>query len=213
MPNVRQRDFNLPDPDPIAYLPFRTDPRGFMTLLVRSQGDPKAMTPILREEVRAADHLGLRLEFLDEQAADGLPLGFRIGLAFQRKLGAGLFGGEGFILQKLEGQGLVFVHSGGTVFEKQLAAGETLRVDTGCLVAFETQVNYDIQMVPGIKTAIFGGEGLFFAALTGPGHIWLQTLPFSRLAGRVLSSLPRGVSGRKGEGSILGGLGNLLDGS
>lgn len=138
--------------------------------------------------------------------------GISVGLAFQRKLGSGLFGGEGFILQKLEGQGLAFVHSGGTVFEKQLAAGETLRVDTGCLVAFETTVNYDIQMVPGIKTAIFGGEGLFFAALTGPGHIWLQTLPFSRLAGRVLSSLPRGTGGRKGEGSILGDIGDLVMG-
>lgn len=138
--------------------------------------------------------------------------GISVGIAFQRKLGTGLFGGEGFILQKLEGDGLAFVHSGGTIVERQLAAGETLRVDTGCLVAFEAGVQYDIQMVPGIKTAIFGGEGLFFAALTGPGKIWLQSLPFSRLAGRVLSALPRGVGGRKGEGSILGGLGDLIGG-
>lgn len=138
--------------------------------------------------------------------------GISVGIAFQRKLGAGLFGGEGFLLQKLEGDGLAFVHSGGTVFEKLLAAGETLRVDTGCLVAFESTVNYDIQMVSGIKTAIFGGEGLFYAALTGPGRIWLQSLPFSRLAKRVLSAIPRGLKGRKGEGSILGDLGELVMG-
>ena len=138
--------------------------------------------------------------------------GIAVGIAFQRKLGAGLFGGEGFILQKLEGDGLAFVHSGGTVVERELAAGETLRVDTGCLVAVESQVGYDIQTVPGIKTAIFGGEGLFFAALTGPGKVWIQSLPFSRLAGRVLSALPRGTSGRKGEGSILGDLGDVLMG-
>jgi uncharacterized protein (TIGR00266 family) len=138
--------------------------------------------------------------------------GISVGIAFQRKLGAGLFGGEGFILQKLEGDGLAFVHSGGTVLQKDLAAGETLRVDTGCLVAFETTVNYDIQMVSGIKTAVFGGEGLFYAALTGPGRIWLQSLPFSRLAGRVIASIPRGTGGRKGEGSILGDLGDMVMG-
>ena len=138
--------------------------------------------------------------------------GISVGIAFQRKLGAGLFGGEGFLLQKLEGDGLAFVHSGGTVFEKQLAAGETLRVDTGCLVAFESTVNYDIQMVKGIKTMFFGGEGLFYASLTGPGKIWLQSLPFSRLAKRVLAAIPRGTGGRKGEGSILGDLGDLVMG-
>ena len=138
--------------------------------------------------------------------------GISVGIAFNRKLGAGLFGGEGFILQKLEGQGIAFVHSGGTIMSRQLAPGETLRVDTGCLVAFETTVSYDIQFVSGVKTAIFGGEGLFFASLTGPGRIWLQSLPFSRLAGRVLSALPRGVAGRKGEGSILGDLGDLIGG-
>jgi uncharacterized protein (TIGR00266 family) len=138
--------------------------------------------------------------------------GISVGIAFQRKLGAGLFGGEGFLLQKLEGDGLAFVHSGGTVFEKLLAAGETLRVDTGCLVAFESTVNYDIQMVKGIKTAFFGGEGLFYASLTGPGRIWLQSLPFSRLAKRVLAAIPRGAGNRKGEGSILGDLGELVMG-
>lgn len=138
--------------------------------------------------------------------------GVAVGIAFQRKLGAGLFGGEGFILQKLEGDGLAFVHSGGTVVERELKPGETLRVDTGCLVAFESRVGYDIKTVPGIKTAIFGGEGLFFAALTGPGKIWIQSLPFSRLAGRVLSALPRGVAGRKGEGSVLGDFGDILMG-
>jgi uncharacterized protein (TIGR00266 family) len=134
--------------------------------------------------------------------------GIAVGIALNRKLGAGLFGGEGFILQKLEGDGLAFMHSGGTLFTKVLAPGETLRVDTGCIVAFETTVNYDIQMVPGIKTAFFGGEGLFFAALTGPGKIWLQSLPFKRLAKQVLSAIPRS----KGEGSALGGLGGLVMG-
>ncbi len=134
--------------------------------------------------------------------------GISVGIALNRRLGSGLFGGEGFILQKLEGDGLAFLHSGGTIFTRQLAPGETLRVDTGCLVAFETTVTYDIQMVPGIKTAFFGGEGLFYAALTGPGMIWLQSLPFKRLAKQVLSAIPR----NKGEGSALGGLGDLIMG-
>ena len=134
--------------------------------------------------------------------------GIAVGIALNRRLGSGLFGGEGFILQKLEGDGLAFLHSGGTIFSRQLAPGETLRVDTGCLVAFETTVTYDIQMVPGIKTAVFGGEGLFYAALTGPGMIWIQSLPFKRLAKQVLSAIPR----NKGEGSALGGLGDLIMG-
>jgi uncharacterized protein (TIGR00266 family) len=134
--------------------------------------------------------------------------GIAVGIALNRRLGSGLFGGEGFILQKLEGDGLAFLHSGGTIFTRQLAPGETLRVDTGCLVAFETTVTYDIQMVPGIKTAIFGGEGLFFASLTGPGKIWLQSLPFKRIAKQVLSAIPR----NKGEGSALGSLGDLIMG-
>lgn len=139
--------------------------------------------------------------------------GISVGIALNRKLGAGLFGGEGFILQKLEGDGLAFVHSGGTILTRQLAPGETLRVDTGCIVAFETTVNYDIQMVKGVKSIIFGGEGLFYATLTGPGRIWLQSLPFSRLAKKVLSSVPRATGGNQvGEGSVLGGLGGLIMG-
>ncbi len=134
--------------------------------------------------------------------------GISVGIALNRRLGSGLFGGEGFILQKLEGDGLAFLHSGGTILSRNLAPGETLRVDTGCLVAFETTVTYDIQMVSGIKTAFFGGEGLFYAALTGPGTIWLQSLPFKRLAKQVLSAIPR----NKGEGSALGGIGNILMG-
>lgn len=138
--------------------------------------------------------------------------GVSVGIAFQRKIGAGLFGGEGFILQKLEGDGLAFVHAGGTVVERDLGAGETLRLDTGCLVAFERQVDYDIQTVPGIKTALFGGEGLFFASLTGPGKVWIQSLPFSRLASRVYAAAPQTGGTRKGEGSVLGGLGGLVMG-
>jgi uncharacterized protein (TIGR00266 family) len=138
--------------------------------------------------------------------------GISVGIELQRRLGAGLFGGEGFILQKLEGDGLAFIHAGGAVVSRELAAGETLRLDTGCLVAFESSVAYDIQMVKGIKTFLFGGEGLFFAALTGPGKIWIQSLPFSRLAGRVLSAVPRGGKTRRGEGSILGDLGEMFMG-
>ena len=135
--------------------------------------------------------------------------GVQIGIAFQKRIGVGLFGGEGFIMQRLTGDGWTFVHAGGTVHALELAAGETLRVDTGCLVALQPSVDYDIQYVGGIKTALFGGEGLFYARLTGPGKVWLQSLPFSRLADR----LQRAATGwRKEEGSILGGLGNLLDG-
>lgn len=136
--------------------------------------------------------------------------GVSIGIELQRKLGAGFFGGEGFIMQKIEGDGLAFVHAGGAICEKVLQPGEMIRVDTGCLVAMTQGIDYDIEMVKGIKTAIFGGEGLFFATLRGPGKVWIQSLPFSRLADRVLSASRAG--GRKEEGSILGGLGNLLDG-
>lgn len=138
--------------------------------------------------------------------------GVAVSIAFQRKLGAGLFGGEGFILQKLEGDGCAFVHAGGTIVQRELDPGETLRLDTGCLVAFESTVNYDIQMVPGIKTALFGGEGLFFASMTGPGKVWVQSLPFSRLASRVFAAAPQTGGKRKGEGSVLGGLGDLMMG-
>lgn len=136
--------------------------------------------------------------------------GVSVGIEFQRKLGTGFFGGEGFIMQKIEGDGLAFVHSGGLVIERDLAPGEVLRLDTGCLVAMTASVDYDIEFVKGVKTALFGGEGLFFATLRGPGKVWVQSLPFSRLADRVLSASR--YSGRKDEGSLLGGLGNLLDG-
>ena len=138
--------------------------------------------------------------------------GVSIGIAFQRRLGAGLFGGEGFIMQRLTGDGLAFVHAGGTLHERTLGPGETLRVDTGCIVAFERSVDYDIKLVGGVKTALFGGEGLFFATLRGPGRIWLQSLPFSRLAGRIVAAAPQTGRGGKGEGSVLGGLGRLIDG-
>jgi uncharacterized protein (TIGR00266 family) len=137
--------------------------------------------------------------------------GVSIGIAFTKKFGAGLFGGEGFILQRLQGDGLAFIHAGGTIYQRDLAEGEMLRVDTGCIVAFQPSVAYDIQYVGKIKTALFGGEGLFFAALRGPGTIWLQSLPFSRLAGRIYSAAPQRGGGRE-EGSLLGGLGRLIDG-
>ncbi|PAW66729.1 MAG: TIGR00266 family protein [Opitutia bacterium Tous-C1TDCM] len=138
--------------------------------------------------------------------------GVSVGIAFQRKLGAGLFGGEGFIMQRLTGDGWAFIHAGGTLYERTLAPGEILRVDTGCIVAFQPTVDYDIQMVGGIKTALFGGEGLFFATLRGPGKIWLQSLPFSRLAGRIIAAAPQTGRGGREEGSLLGGLGRRLDG-
>ena len=138
--------------------------------------------------------------------------GVSIGIEFQKRLGAGLFGGEGFIMQKLEGDGQVYIHAGGTTVERQLAAGEMLKVDTGCLVAMTRSVEYDIQFVGGIKNTLFGGEGLFFASLRGPGHVWIQSLPFSRLADNIIAAAPRAGGKGKEEGSILGGLGRLLDG-
>jgi uncharacterized protein (TIGR00266 family) len=138
--------------------------------------------------------------------------GVALGVAFQKKIGVALFGGEGFIMQKLEGNGMTFVHAGGTIIEKELQAGETLRVDTGCLVALTQTVQYDIEFVGGVKSAIFGGEGFFFATLRGPGHVWLQSLPFSRLAGRIHEAAPQNNAGfsTQGEGSVLGALGSLL---
>jgi uncharacterized protein (TIGR00266 family) len=132
--------------------------------------------------------------------------GVSIGIAFQKRLGVGLFGGEGFIMERLQGDGYAFVHAGGTLLERTLVPGEILRVDTGCIVAFQPSVQYDIQMVGGIKSALFGGEGLFFATLSGPGRVWLQSLPFSRLAGRIYAAAPQ-RGGAREEGSILGGLG------
>lgn len=134
--------------------------------------------------------------------------GVSVGIAFQKKLGVGLFGGEGFIMQKLEGDGFAFIHAGGMLTEKNLAPGELLRVDTGCIVALQPSVSYDIEYIGKIKSALFSGEGFFFATLRGPGKIWLQSLPLSRLAGRLYSA---GRGGRE-EGSLLGGLGGLLDG-
>ena len=135
--------------------------------------------------------------------------GVSISIEFQRRLGTGLFGGEGFIMEKLEGDGMAFVHAGGHVLERELSYGELIKIDTGCIVAFTREVNYDIQFVGGIRNTIFGGEGVFFATLRGPGKVWIQTLPISRLASRILSF---STGSRKEEGSLLGGLGNLLDG-
>ena len=138
--------------------------------------------------------------------------GIQIGIAFQKRIGTGLFGGEGFIMQRLTGDGIALVHAGGTLMRRTLAPGENLRLDTGCLVAVTPSVNYDIQFVGGIKNTFFGGEGLFFANLTGPGEVWCQSLPFSRLADRILANAPSAGGSQKGEGSILGGLGRMLDG-
>ena len=136
--------------------------------------------------------------------------GVSIGIQFQRRLGTGIFGGEGFIMEKLEGDGMAFMHAGGYVVEKQLAPGEILRIDTGCIVAYTGGIDFDIELVRGVRNWIFGGEGLFFAVLRGPGKVWIQSLPISRLASKIISY---GVGRRKEEGSILGGLGNLLDGN
>ena len=138
--------------------------------------------------------------------------GVSIGIEFSRKLGRGFFGGEGFIMQKVEGDGMAFVHAGGTMARKELAIGETLKVDTGCIIGFTQSVNYDIEFVGGIRNTIFGGEGLFFASLTGPGVVYVQSLPFSRLANRVLQAAPQAGGKDKGEGSVLGGIGDILSG-
>ncbi|RZJ66871.1 MAG: TIGR00266 family protein [Flavobacterium sp.] len=138
--------------------------------------------------------------------------GVAVGIEFSRKLGRGLFGGEGFIMQKLEGDGMSFVHAGGTLARKELVAGEILKVDTGCIVGFSSTVQYDIEFIGGIKNSIFGGEGLFFATLQGPGTVFVQSLPFSRLADRIIASAPRSGGSGRDEGSLLGGIGNLLDG-
>ncbi|MCS6934683.1 MAG: TIGR00266 family protein [Chitinophagales bacterium] len=137
--------------------------------------------------------------------------GVSVGIELQRKLGTGIFGGEGFIMQKLEGDGMAFVHAGGHIIERSLLAGEILKVDTGCVVAYTKEVSFDIQFVGSIRNTIFGGEGLFYAVLRGPGRVWLQTLPISRLASRIIQYAPQ-TGSRREEGSVLGGLGNLLDG-
>lgn len=137
--------------------------------------------------------------------------GVSVGVEFQKKVGAGFFGGEGFIMQKLEGDGMAFVHAGGTIHKKVLEPGESLKVDTGCLVAMTGDVDYNVEFVGGIKTAMFGGEGLFFATLRGPGEVWIQSLPFSRLASRIFAAAPE-KGGSKGEGSVAGGLFDILGG-
>lgn len=138
--------------------------------------------------------------------------GTKVNLAFQKKIGVGLFGGEGFIMQRLTGDGVAIIHAGGNMMHRTLAPGEVLKVDTGCIVALQNTVGYDIQMVGGIKNTLFGGEGLFFATLTGPGQIWLQSLPFSRLAGRIAATVGSKAGGGKGEGSVLGSIGGMLGG-
>ena len=135
--------------------------------------------------------------------------GVSVGIEFQRRLGTGIFGGEGFIMQKLEGDGMAFVHAGGYVTERTLQPGEVLKIDTGCVVAYTAGIDFDIEFIKGIRNFMFGGEGLFFASLRGPGKVWIQSLPISRLAGRIMQY---GMGQRKEEGSVLGGLGNLLDG-
>jgi uncharacterized protein (TIGR00266 family) len=135
--------------------------------------------------------------------------GVSIGIAFQKRVLTGLFGGEGFIMQKLEGDGMVFVHAGGTLVERELKDGEELHVDTGCLAAISQTIDYDVIAVGGVKSMIFGGEGVFFARLRGPGHVWLQSLPFSRLAGRLMANF---ASRRTDEGSVLGPIGDILRG-
>lgn len=138
-------------------------------------------------------------------------LGTKVSISFNKKLGAGFFGGEGFILQRLSGDGMAFVHAGGTIIRKELS-GQKLRVDTGCLVAFTPSIQYDIERAGGLKSMVFGGEGMFLATLQGTGTVWLQSLPFSRLADRIIAASPAAGGSRVGEGSVLGGLGGLLDG-
>lgn len=138
--------------------------------------------------------------------------GVSIGIEFQRRLGVGFFGGEGFILQKLEGDGVTFLHAGGTVMEQKLAANEQIYVDTGCLVAFSKSVDFNIRLMKGVRNTLFGGEGLFLATLKGPGTVWLQSMPLSRLANYIYAHTPKNGGSRKGEGSILGGIGDLLGG-
>ena len=137
--------------------------------------------------------------------------GTKIDIAFNRKIGAGFFGGEGFILQKLQGDGMAFLQAGGTIVKRRIN-GETLRLDTGCLVAFGPGIDYDIELVKGIKSMLFGGEGIALATLTGTGDVWIQSLPFSRLADRILANAPKAGGSRTGEGSILRGIGDMLDG-
>jgi uncharacterized protein (TIGR00266 family) len=176
-----------------------------------------------RQRVAFSSHFPGKIKPVDLQEWGGVviaqkdsflcaPKGTQVDIAFTKRIGAGFFGGEGFILQRISGDGVAVLHASGALWEKNLAAGETLRVDTGCIVAMESRVQYDIQMVPGIKTALFGGEGLFFATLAGPGKVILQTMPFSRLADRIIAASPRAGGSRQQEGSVLGGLGGAVMG-
>ena len=208
---------------------YSSNPKNRMPLVVRTETDPAVVAASVRDMVRGIDPavplysvatLGQLLGLVriggtlicQKDSFLCAAKGVAIGIAFQRRIGAGLFGGEGFIMQRLTGDGLCFVHAGGTVHPVDLTAGQTLRVDTGCIVALQPSVAYDIQFVGGVKTALFGGEGLFFATLTGPGRAWLQSLPFSRMADRIYKAAPAAGGSRRGEGSILGGLGGILDG-
>jgi uncharacterized protein (TIGR00266 family) len=155
------------------------------------------------------DHYGGRL-ICQKDAFLAAAKGVSIGIAFQKRVMTGLFGGEGFIMQKLEGDGMVFVHAGGTLVERELRAGEELHVDTGCIAALGPTVDYDVVTVGGVKSMIFGGEGVFFARLRGPAHVWLQSLPFSRLAGRIMANM---AGRRTDEGSVLGPVGDILRGN
>jgi uncharacterized protein (TIGR00266 family) len=190
----------------------------FITMFANSAGQRRdvafaAPTPGHIVPIELGDHGGTVI--CQKDAFLCAARGVEVSMFFNRRLGVGFFGGEGFILQKLSspsGRGQVFIQAGGSVIAHQLGPGESLRVDTGCLVGFEPTVNYDIQMVPGIKNKLFGGEGLFYARLSGPGMVWMQTLPFARLANRVILA-GAGMGGNRGEGSVLGGVWRMLDGS
>ncbi len=167
---------------------------------------PGTIIPIDMEQLNGGNLLCQKDAFL------AAALGTKIDIAFNKRLGTGFFGGEGFILERLQGDGMAFVHAGGTVIKKKLN-NETLRLDTGCLVAFTDSIDYDIEMTKGLKSMFFGGEGMFLATLSGTGSVWIQSLPFSRLADRVLEHAPSHGGGSKGEGSALGGIGRLIDGN
>ena len=169
-----------------------------------------APTPGAILPLRLADYGGTLI--CQKDAFLAAAKGVSIGIQFQRRVMTGLFGGEGFIMQRLDGDGWVFVQMGGTVVERELKAGEELHVDTGCLAAYTPSVEFDLVSAGGVRSMVFGGEGVFFARLTGPGHVWIQSLPFARLAGRIISTAG-GMGQNRGEGSVLGGIGDLIGGN
>lgn len=188
----------------------------FMTTFTNSQGRGKETVAFAapymgRITPMHLDQLGGELICQKDAFLCGAK-GIQVSIAFQKKIGVGLFGGEGFIMQRLKGDGIALVHAGGALLHRQLAPGEKLKLDTGCLMAMGPSVQYDIQLIGGIKNTLFGGEGLFVATLTGPGPIWLQSLPFSRLASRIYAAAPQTGGSRREEGSVLGGLGSMLMG-